>query len=161
MGRGYVVQEKFYKARHLKTVYAAETISSLVIEVLSRVNSAIDFGCGVGTWLSVIKEKGSEKVKGLDGVRVNKDLLEIGEKEFQIVDFERLTQIDEIYDLVISLEVAEHVSKESVEKYIDSLVSSSEYILFSAAIPLQGGRGMLMNSGRNIRLISLMLEAIQ
>ena len=41
----------FYKNRHQKTVYSAKRVSSIIFEALPDVHSAIDFGCGVGTWL--------------------------------------------------------------------------------------------------------------
>jgi len=43
------------------------------------------------------------------------------------------------FDLVLSLEVAEHLDKEYADVFIDSLVSLGPVVLFSAAIPYQGG----------------------
>jgi len=39
----------------------------------------------------------------------------------------------------MTLEVAEHLSPEAASTFVKSLVSASDFILFSAAIPLQGG----------------------
>ncbi len=131
----------FYKDRHKKTVYAASVILSIIVEVLPKLNSAIDFGCGVGTWLLVLKEKGCQEILGLDGHWVNQDLLVIPKETFRQVDFEKRIKIDKRYDLAICLEVAEHVSKENTNNFIDALTQASDYILFSAAIPFQGGKG--------------------
>ena len=131
----------FYKNRHQKTVYSAERVLSIVLEALPQVNSAIDFGCGVGTWLSVLKEKGVGSIQGLDGAWVDQSLLEIPKKDFEEVDLEKEVSVYDGYDLAISLEVAEHLPEESASIFVDSLVNASNFIIFSAAIPLQGGSG--------------------
>ena len=41
--------------------------------------------------------------------------------------------------MAISLEVAEHVDKKFSEVFVDNLVRHSDVVLFSAAIPYQGG----------------------
>ncbi|WP_462137916.1 hypothetical protein [Candidatus Mycalebacterium sp.] len=45
----------------------------------------------------------------------------------------------EKFDLAISLEVAEHLPPERAESFINYLTTLSDFVLFSAAIPLQGG----------------------
>lgn len=130
----------FYKDRHLESVYAARTILPLVLDALPPVNSAIDFGCGVGTWLSVLKEKGAREIQGIDGPWLDQNLLQIPKENFRQVNFEEGIQFGKRYDLAISLEVAEHLSQESANRFVEMLVGVSDCILFSAAIPFQGGR---------------------
>lgn len=131
----------FYADRHGRTVYAANAILSLVLDALPRVDSAADFGCGVGTWLSVLKQHGVSEIRGLDGPWVEHDLLEIPREDFQEANLEETIRLERRYDLAITLEVAEHISEQSANSFIDSLVSASDFILFSAAIPFQGGNG--------------------
>lgn len=131
----------FYADRHGKTVYAANAILPLVLGALPRVDSAADFGCGVGTWLSVLKQLGVSEIRGLDGPWVEHNLLEISREDFQEVNLEEAIRLERRYDLAITLEVAEHISEQSANTFIDSLVSASDFILFSAAIPFQGGNG--------------------
>lgn len=131
----------FYKDRHQKTVYSAEKVLSIIFEVLPEVHSAVDFGCGVGSWLSVLKEKGVRELLGLDGPWVEQGLLEISAQEFRQVDFEEFIDLEKKYDLAITLEVAEHLSEKSAASFVESLAKASDFILFSAAIPYQGGRG--------------------
>ena len=137
MGMNY--DHDFYKDRHRNTVNSASTILSIVIDILPKVNSAIDFGCGVGTWLSVLKEKGISEIQGLDGNWVEQDLLEIPKHCFQHVNFEEKISLERNFDLAISLEVAEHLTPENAKQFVGSLTNASDFILFSAAIPLQGG----------------------
>ena len=134
-------KQEFYVNRHQKTVYSAKSVLSLVLKVLPPVHSAIDFGCGVGTWLSVLKEEGVTEIRGLDGPWVDQNLLEIDKKYFIKSNFEEPIFLDKRYDLAISLEVAEHVSKNSASIFVESLVGASDFVLFAAAIPFQGGTG--------------------
>ena len=137
MKKGY--KHNFYKDRHQSTINAANTILSIVKDALPKLNSAVDFGCGVGTWLSVLKEKGVADVRGLEGPWVEKALLKISEQELSEVNFEAGVKLDKIYDLAITLEVAEHLRPETAAGFVKSLTEASDYIMFSAAIPFQGG----------------------
>lgn len=134
-----IYDHDFYKNRHQKTVYSARTVISIVLNALPPVHSAIDFGCGVGTWLSVLKEEGVIEIQGLDGHWVEQTLLEIPKQNFREVDFEEAINFDKKFDLAITLEVAEHLSPKKAISFIDTLVAASDFILFSAAIPFQGG----------------------
>lgn len=102
--------------------------------------SVLDVGCGLGNWLEVCKQLGVPEVKGIDGDYVNKNLLRIHESEFQSVNLNEVVDLKKRYDLAICLEVAEHLLPESSGKIIDSLINHSDVILFSAAIPGQGGQ---------------------
>jgi cyclopropane fatty-acyl-phospholipid synthase-like methyltransferase len=137
MRSGY--DREFYKSRHEKTLHSANAILSIVFDVLPKINTAVDFGCGVGTWLSVLKEKGTNDILGLDGPWVEKDLLEIPKDNFREIDFESGIRLEKRYDLAISLEVAEHLKSETAEKFVNTITDASDYVLFSAAIPNQGG----------------------
>ena len=50
-----------------------------------------------------------------------------------------LNLVEKPFDLVISVEVAEHIECSKVDTYLENLVHLGEVILFSAAIPWQGG----------------------
>jgi SAM-dependent methyltransferase len=128
---------------------APNIVVPIVLEILTKpaqhsqyhINSIVDFGCGLGTWLRAFKNNGVEEVLGLDGKWVNTDLLfkNIGKQEFRYVDLEKPIKLDKVYDLVMSLEVAEHLSAGSADTFVQSLVNAGKIILFSAAVPGQGG----------------------
>jgi len=134
-------KRRFYRGRHQRSSYSAKTILSMVIDVLPAMDSAVDVGCGVGTWLSVLKENGVGDIQGIDGSWVKRDLLEIPEQYFRQADLNKPIDLGRKYDLAVSLEVAEHLPPETARTFVDSLVSMSDFVLFSAAIPLQGGTG--------------------
>lgn len=117
---------------------SAETVVPYIIELFSP-KSVIDVGCGVGTWLSVFINMGIKSALGLDGYYLKSSLLKIPQKNFKVWDLTKPIRIKKRFDLAICLEVAEHLEKESANTLIDSLTRLSDVILFSAAIPLQGG----------------------
>ncbi len=132
-----------YSNRHKDTLYAAQAILGTILEILPTIGSAVDFGCGVGTWLSVLKNLGVDEVLGLDGSWVDSELLEIPRDCFRECQLDRPVSLGRCFDLAISLEVGEHLPGTSAELFVDSLVGASESVLFSAAIPFQGGNGHL------------------
>lgn len=125
-----------------KSIWGGYPLKDLILcEAVPNIRSAVDFGCGVGSWLSILQAKGADDVLGLDGPWVDQALLEIPQKSFRQVDFESKVELDKKYDLAITLEVAEHISPSATQQFMDSLVSAADVIMFSAAIPFQGGRG--------------------
>jgi hypothetical protein len=57
-----IYNEAFYRTRHKDTLHSAETILQLVQNAIPQINSAVEFGCGVGTWLCVLKERGAKAI---------------------------------------------------------------------------------------------------
>lgn len=99
----------------------------------------VDVGCGDGTWLSVFREHGVVNVLGIDGEYVKPEDLRIPVHQFMPWDLTQPVLLDQTFDLAVSLEVAEHLPEESAADFVNSLVRLSDVILFSAAIPHQGG----------------------
>jgi SAM-dependent methyltransferase len=104
-----------------------------------RCRRVIDLGCGLGTWLSVFLEHGVEDVVGVDGDHVDPDRLEIPRDRFVAHDLTRPLGLDQSFDLALSLEVAEHLAPEVAGAFVGSLIGLAPVVLFSAAIPFQGG----------------------
>jgi len=50
-------------------------------------------------------------------------------------------EFDEKFDIAICMEVAEHLKPESSDSLIKTLTSLSDVVIFSAAVPNQGGDG--------------------
>lgn len=101
--------------------------------------SVIDVGCGIGTWLSVWRELGITNVLGVDGAYVDQSRLEIPREQFHAFDLQQPLQLNRTFDLVMSLEVAEHLPPAQAASFVASLTQLGSVILFSAAIPHQGG----------------------
>lgn len=136
-------RRSYYENRYDTTVYSANTILSIILELLPTINSAVDIGCGVGTWLSVLQEKGIKDIQGVDGSWVDQDLLVIPQACFRQADLTTPTTLPRRYDLAISLEVAEHLPPDCAKGFVAMLADLADCVLFSAAIPRQGGRAHL------------------
>lgn len=116
---------------------AAELVVPWILERLT-VRSVVDVGCGLGTWAAVFADHGCE-VLGLEGEEVSRELLQIPPEHFRVVDLEGDVALPGRYDLAVCLEVAEHVSEPGGHRLVDLLTSAAETVLFSAAVPGQGG----------------------
>lgn len=132
------------KYLHEELLHNLDSPNEIVPELIKIINpkSVVDVGCGIGTFLHCFKDKGVKEILGLDGKWANKDLLfkNILPSEFIEVNLENKIEIEKKFDLVVSLEVAEHISEKSANMFVENLVNLGEVILFSAAIPGQGGQ---------------------
>lgn len=128
----YLHSEEFHNEN------AANEILPFFFE-LYKPKSIIDFGCGTGSWLSAAKKLEIEEVKGVDGIKVEKDLLKIQDDEFILHDLKTPLNLNRKYDLAISLEVVEHLPETVSNTIIDTITQHADVVLFSAAIPYQTG----------------------
>lgn len=96
----------------------------------------------IRNFYTCFKNSGISDVLGVDGAWVDKELLYkyLDHEEFFECDLEKEINLKKSYDLVVSLEVAEHIPKESADIFVKSLINAGNLILFSAAIPNQGGQ---------------------
>jgi SAM-dependent methyltransferase len=100
----------------------------------------VDFGCGSGAWLAGAEQLGATRLRGFDGPWVDPRALTSDRIEFTPMNFEQeLPELDDTFDLAISVEVAEHLSKARAEALIQRLTTAADVIVFSAAVPMQGG----------------------
>lgn len=108
---------------------------------LATPRTVVDVGCGIAQWLYVFKQYGVESVLGLDGKHVPRTQLMIDPGEFQELDLRCAKEFSpqKKYDLALNLEVAEHIPQENAHDLVELLVSLSDIIVFSAAIPNQTG----------------------
>ncbi len=110
-----------------------------VVFDLVRPRSVVDVGCGVGTWATVALELGATEVLGIDGDYVDRGQLQIADTCFIPWDLKKTLRLERRFDLAISLEVGEHLPAECAEIFVESLVRLAPVVLFSAAVPGQGG----------------------
>lgn len=107
-----------------------------------RPASVLDVGCGVGAWLKAAQDLGAHSVRGLDGPWVSAEQLRIPAEAFERIDFEAADwPAVKPVELALSLEVAEHLSPEAGDRLVGYLCQSAPVVLFSAAVPEQGGEG--------------------
>lgn len=118
---------------------SAEQILPIVFSLIGTPKSVLDVGCGNGSWLKVAHQIGVVECLGIDGEHVTSNEF-IGDYTFfKPYDLQKPLNLNRKYDLVISLEVAEHLPESAADTFVENLTKHADTILFSAAIPYQGG----------------------
>src|SRR5712691_1273395 len=136
-GEMYQYQGDFYRYLASFAVSSAERVMPLLTGVLP-IGSVVDFGCGQGAWLSVWQGSGAE-IAGVDGAYVERSQLLIDQAFFHAADLAEPIDLGRRFDLVQSLEVAEHLPASKARQFIETLTAHGSCVLFSAAPPGQGG----------------------
>ena len=103
------------------------------------VSSVLDVGCGRGVWIDEWCRAGVEDALGVDGAYIAADRLAVSAKHMATFDLSRPFRLERRFDLVQCLEVAEHIPAPKADTFVDNLVAHGDAILFSAAVPGQGG----------------------
>lgn len=115
---------------------SAREVLPLAFKVLPH-DLVVDVGCGLGMWLSAATRLGASRVVGIDGDYVDRSQLAI--QDFRAADLTLPLDIEEKFDLALSLEVAEHLPAASAEQFVTTITSLAPTVIFSAAVPMQGG----------------------
>ena len=132
--------DRFFESLASGSYASAKEIIPIVIE---RVNPlrVVDVGCGTGEWLSVCADFGSSDYLGIDGSWIDLNQLRIPSEYFLEWNLTEPIVLNKQFDLVISLEVGEHIPEKYAETFVESLTKLGHAVLFSAAVPKQGGNG--------------------
>lgn len=132
---------EFYDAFAGGSRASAAEVVPLVLDLVGPVRSVLDVGCGIGTWLAAFAEAGVADLVGVDGDYVDRSQLLMAPDAFVPHDLGEPLHLGRTFDLVVSLEVAEHVSADRAATFVTSLCDhAGEAVLFSAAPPGQGGK---------------------
>lgn len=129
----------FYDYNTVVATQSAHVIIPILQSLLPPIHSVVDFGCARGAWLSVWKEFGIETACGVDGDYVDRERLLIEPNFFHAADLAQPIDLERRFDLVQSLEVAEHIPAASASMFLETLTRHSDIVFFSAAAPGQGG----------------------
>jgi SAM-dependent methyltransferase len=135
--------EPLYDSRFYATIGAGVNRSAracvpLIVRVL-RPRSAVDVGCGQGDWLKALIEAGVSDILGVDGDYVRRDELKIPAENFRAHDLTGPLDMGRRFDVALCLEVAEHLPAGSATSLVRSLTAAAPAVVFSAAVPGQGG----------------------
>jgi SAM-dependent methyltransferase len=134
---GKIYDNNFYEHQSNGSYVSAKEILPVLFDVY-KPESIVDFGSGVGTFLIAAREYGIENILGVEGSWVR------GKHRDDIPyiyhDLNNSLTLEERFDLAISLEVGEHLEPGSSENFVNSICRCSDVVLFSAALPGQGGK---------------------
>lgn len=119
----------FFAEHHETVARSASVIAPLVTELLEP-TSVLDIGCGGGEWLEAF---GVEDSFGVDIAAPERD-------GFLRHDLTKPLDLERRFDLVISLETAEHLPESAADIYVESIARHvGKAVLFSAAVLGQEG----------------------
>lgn len=115
-----------------------------ILEFLSErypFQSVADLGCGSAGWLEMARRLGVARVHGYDLPEIDIAERAIRPEEFTAADLTAPLDFPEPFDLAISTEVCEHIPEPEVGRFMDNLTAAAPVVLFSGALPYQGGLG--------------------
>jgi hypothetical protein len=135
--------EHVYSGAFYDYIDAGSTASARIVarKLLGemRIDSLLDVGAGHGAWAAAWLAAGVRDVVAIDGDYVARDRLAIPPERFIPHDLSKAFALGRRFDLVQSLEVAEHLPEHLAGRFVDDLVAHGDIVLFSAAVPHQGG----------------------
>lgn len=134
----HVYSSEFYEYINAGSRRSARVFIPLLHGALP-IDSLLDVGAGVGAWASEWLASGVADIVAVDGSYVPKDALLIPADKFVPHDLSTPLRLPRRFDLVQSLEVAEHLAEADADCLVDTLAAHGDVILFSAAAPGQGG----------------------
>ena len=140
------MSSKYGKAFYSSVSDRAAAVASFLAEdfvAAMELESMTDVGCGSATWIEAFLGQGVKVAHGYD-LREALDHVSPGQAldtrvVLHSVDFEH----DEVElvasDVTVCLEVLEHLTRGSADALCEKIIESSNFVLFSAAQPGQGG----------------------
>lgn len=131
---------EFFDRNEETALPSARVIVPIVVSLL-RPQSVVDVGCGRGAWLRAFLENGVPDVLGVDGHHLDRSRLLIPASHFLAHDLREPLRLRRRFDLALCLEVAEHLPQRAAATLVRGLTRAADHVLFSAAIPGQGGVG--------------------
>lgn len=138
MGAQYAYGGDFFNYVDVSARRSAAKMVPLIAKRLKPA-SVLDVGCGRGVWVAEWVNAGVVDCLGIDGTYVSREKLAVPSDQFRPLDLSKSFDLGRKFDIVQSLEVAEHIAEASADIFVDNLCRHGEVILFSAAVPGQGG----------------------
>lgn len=128
---------RYYEGLKEDSAASARAVVPLALRLFPS-RSVVDVGCGSGTWTRAYMDAGCD-VLGIDGHVVQHGQLLIPPERFERRDLSQPLSLGRRFDLVNCLEVAEHLDPARGPSFVADLCQLGDVVLFSAAIPGQGG----------------------
>ena len=142
-------RDDLYSPKYYQTMvepYARKSVPQMAKSITETFHpaSVIDVGCGSGALLAALRKLGIRRLLGLDSSEAGLDIARARSLDVRKFDItaERWTSADR-FDIAVSMETAEHLPKNSADRYVELLCSLAPVVIFTAAHPGQGGIGHL------------------
>ena len=116
--------------------------------------TVVDFGCGLGDYAKAFKADGY-KVEAYDG---NPSTETLSGGIGKVLDLSKPFYLGKKFDVVLSLEVGEHIPKEFEDQFIDNITKhAKKHLIISWAVVGQGGDGHV-NCANNDYIIGQIVD---
>lgn len=122
--------------------HGGQIFSQVVTDMFPNVRTCLDVGSGAGGYVYWLKRRGLHAI-GVEYSRSGRLLAHLQGALTLPFDCGKKNMCPELgpFDLVFSIEVAEHIPKSLEKKFIDYIASQGRFVIFSAAQPNQPGQG--------------------
>ena len=128
-----------FRAKHFRRREAMRpAYQRLAQSLLSRIefSSVADVGCANGFLLEEFVDNGKQII----GIELSPEVVEVLRPDVrEVVSIGDFSAMEGSHELVCCVEVAEHIPAERADELLDNLVRHGNQVLFSAAVPGQGG----------------------
>lgn len=133
------IPNAFQGAWHWEFMFLDVPLVRFLIERLTPF-SVLDLGCGNGLYPLLYRHLGVTEVFAVDGIPREATVLD--ETTYLNADLQKPIDLERRFDLVVCLEVVEHVLPETTDVLLDNIARHANgIILFSMAEPGQPGNG--------------------
>lgn len=138
IGPDQIYSEDYYSKRQNDPFRSEshEIVDALIEQF--QPDSVIDFGCAIGTYLERFEQCGVQ-IHGVEGNSAAFDHAVVPIESLEQHDLRQPYNPNKYYDLVLSVEVAEHIPERYSKTFVRTLAKSGEVVVMTAAPPGQGG----------------------
>jgi cyclopropane fatty-acyl-phospholipid synthase-like methyltransferase len=137
---------------HVYDLSIAAALSQYLAD--KQAKTIVDFGCGLGDYAKAFKADGY-KVEAYDG---NPNTETLSDGIGKVLDLSKPFYLGKKFDVVMSLEVGEHIPKEFEQQFIDNITKhAKKHLIISWAVVGQGGDGHV-NCANNDYIIGQIVD---
>lgn len=147
------VENAFDVSWHWENLFLDEPFIRAALDLIAP-RSVLDLGCGSGLYPLLYRHCGVQDVLGVDGLE--RDATVLDASSYRSADLQKPFDAGRVFDLVVCLEVVEHLHPEATDVILGSIArhaGDDGSILFSMAEPGQPGNGHI-----NCRRMSEVLD---
>lgn len=127
----------FFRAEEEMTQPTAGIVTRIFLDAFQPA-SVVDVGCGTGIYLKEFAAAGVD-IHGYEGSLHALEGAVIDPEHIEHHDLREPLDHDRRYDLVLCIEVAEHIDRGSADQLVATLTGLGDHVAFTAAQPGQGG----------------------